>query len=368
MSLAGCPYCPQGPLDGRRGGVSMIYQELNLAPHLTVEENICLGREPNRTGFLVRAEARRRIRETLEFLHHTEIGLDEPVRRLSVGARQIVEITRALLDKARILVMDEPTSSLTLEDTERLFGIIRKLKAEGVAVIYISHFLEEVQAVADVYTVLRDGRNAGSGVIASTPLEEIIRLMVGKPVDELFPRVAHQPGGPLLSVHGLKSARMTEPVSLELRRGEILGLAGLIGSGRTETLRTIFGLDRAETGEVRVAGRPAPAGPRWAHPAGDGPAVRGPSGRGPGPGPLPDRQHHPEPPAAVPAPWTPGRKAARGRRRGVDADADRQGRRPARSGSGVVRRQPAEGRPWPGCCTSRPRCSCSTSRRGASTC
>jgi ribose transport system ATP-binding protein len=240
----------------------MIYQELNLAPHLTVEENICLGRERSRTGFLVRAEARRRIRETLEFLHHPEIGLDEPVRRLSVGARQIVEITRALLDKARILVMDEPTSSLTLEDTERLFSIIRKLKAEGVAVIYISHFLEEVQAVADVYTVLRDGRNAGGGTLAATPLEEIIRLMVGKPVDELFPRVAHQPGGPLLSVRGLKGARMAEPVSLELRRGEILGLAGLIGSGRTETLRTIFGLDRAERGEVRVDGRPEAAGPR----------------------------------------------------------------------------------------------------------
>jgi ribose transport system ATP-binding protein len=255
MTLAGRPYAPDGPLEGRRGGVSMIYQELNLAPHLTVEENICLGREPNRSGFLVRAEARRRIRETLAFLHHPEIGLDEPVRRLSVGARQIVEITRALLDKARILVMDEPTSSLTLEDTERLFEIIRKLKGEGVGIIYISHFLEEVQAVADVYTVLRDGRNAGTGPIAETSLEAIIHLMVGKPVDELFPRVAHSPGQVLLSLRGLKGVRMSEPLTLELRRGQILGLAGLIGSGRTETLRTIFGLDGVESGAALVGGR-----------------------------------------------------------------------------------------------------------------
>ncbi|MCX6558975.1 MAG: sugar ABC transporter ATP-binding protein [Candidatus Aminicenantes bacterium] len=261
MALAGRPYAPEGPLEGRRGGVSMIYQELNLAPHLTVEENICLGREPNRSGFLVRAEARRRIRETLAFLHHPEIGLDEPVRRLSVGARQIVEITRALLDKARILVMDEPTSSLTLEDTERLFQIIRKLKGEGVSIIYISHFLEEVQAVADVYTVLRDGRNAGTGPIAGTSLETIIHLMVGKPVDELFPRVAHSPGEVLLSLRGLKGVRMTEPLTLELRRGEILGLAGLIGSGRTETLRTIFGLDGVERGAALVGGRPGASNP-----------------------------------------------------------------------------------------------------------
>lgn len=261
MSLSGRAYAPDGPLDGRRRGVSMIYQELTLAPHLTVEENVLLGREPSRSGFLVRAEARRRIRETLAFLHHPEIGLDEPVRRLSVGARQIVEITRALLDKARILVMDEPTSSLTQEDTERLFQVIRKLRSEGVSVIYISHFLEEVQAVADVYTVLRDGRNAGSGSIAGTGLDAIIRLMVGKDVREMFPRVPHQAGEVLLSLCGLQGARMAEPVTLELRRGEILGLAGLIGAGRTETLRAVFGLDPAGRGSVDVAGRPCGPGP-----------------------------------------------------------------------------------------------------------
>ncbi len=157
--------------------------------------------------------------------------------------------------------MDEPTSSLTQEDTERLFQVIRKLKTEGVSIIYISHFLEEVQAVADSYTVLRDGRNAGSGPLAGTLLEEIIRLMVGKAVEEMFPRVPHQAGDVLLSLRGLQGLRMAEPVTLELRRGEIIGLAGLVGAGRTETLRTIFGLDAAERGTVTVAGRAGAAHP-----------------------------------------------------------------------------------------------------------
>ncbi|MGD0782362.1 MAG: sugar ABC transporter ATP-binding protein, partial [Candidatus Aminicenantales bacterium] len=250
MALGGACYAPSSPHDWRRGGVSMIYQELNLAPHLTGEENIMLGREARRAGFLRRREARRRIAGTLVSLHHPEITPDVLVRKLSVGARQIVEIARALLDKARIVVMDEPTSSLTQEDTERLFQAIRRLKDEGVGVIYISHFLEEVQAVADAYTVLRDGRSVGTGPLAGTPLDAIIQLMVGRPVGELFPRIPHAPGEVLLSVRGLKSRRMAEPVDLELRRGEILGLAGLIGAGRTETLRAVFGLDGMTAGRI----------------------------------------------------------------------------------------------------------------------
>jgi len=254
MVFGGEGYAPASPHDGRRCGVSMIYQELNLAPHLTVEENIMLGREDRRAGFLRRRAARRRIAETLDSLHHPEITPDVPIRKLSVGARQIVEIARALLDKARIVVMDEPTSSLTQEDTERLFQAIRRLRDAGAGIIYISHFLEEVQAVADAYTVLRDGRNVGTGSLAGISLDAIIQLMVGKPVGELFPRIPHAPGEVLLSVRGLKSGRMAEPVDLELRRGEILGLAGLIGAGRTETLRTIFGLDGPEAGRIAVTG------------------------------------------------------------------------------------------------------------------
>jgi ribose transport system ATP-binding protein len=254
MRLDGRAYLPSDPLEGRRNGVSMIYQELNLAPHLTVEENIMLGREIHWGGFLRRKDVRKKIKATLEFLRHPEIDCDAPVRQLGVGARQIVEISRAIMDEARILVMDEPTSSLTKEDTELLFQVIRKLKAEGVSIIYISHFLEEVRDLADGYTVLRDGKNAGDGPIAGTPLSEIIQRMVGQKMADLFPRVHHERGDVVLSAKNLKGARMSGPVSLDLHRGEILGLAGLIGSGRTETLRAIFGLDLPEEGWIDIGG------------------------------------------------------------------------------------------------------------------
>ncbi|MDP2914963.1 MAG: sugar ABC transporter ATP-binding protein [Candidatus Aminicenantes bacterium] len=288
MRLAGRPYHPADPLHGRRSGVSMIYQELNLAPHLTVEENIMLGTEVHSGGFLKRRDVRKKIKDTLTFLHHPEIGLDVPVRQLSVGSRQIVEISRAIMDKARILVMDEPTSSLAREDTERLFEVIRKLKAEGVSIIYISHFLEEVREVADAYTVLRDGQNVGAGRMAEATLDAIIQLMVGQKIADLFPRVKgrafgsplirdintrlstaeadprgepgapaavdHERGEVALSLNGLKGVRMAEAVSLDLHRGEILGLAGLVGAGRTETLRAVFGLDPRQSGWVEIGG------------------------------------------------------------------------------------------------------------------
>jgi ribose transport system ATP-binding protein len=254
MRLAGRPYHPANPLDGRRCGVSMIYQELTLAPHLTVEENVMLGKEDRRAGFVRRKESRRRIAETLAFLHHPEISLDVPVRSLSVGARQVVEISRAIIDRSRVLVMDEPTSSLTREDTERLFQVIRKLRGEGVSIVYISHFLEEVQAVADRYTVLRDGRKVGGGRIAETCLDDLIQLMVGRKMAELFPRAARSPGEPVLTAENIRSARMAGPVSFDLRRSEILGLAGLVGAGRTETLRALFGLDPLEGGTVTLLG------------------------------------------------------------------------------------------------------------------
>lgn len=260
MEIDGIRYAPADPLDGRRRGISMIYQELNLAPHLTVEENICLGSEVLRSGLLDKATMRTAVREALAFVNHPEISPDVPVRRLGVGARQIVEIARAVMRRAKILVMDEPTSSLSGEDAERLFDIVRRLKTQGVGVIYISHFLEEVRRVADTYTVLRDGRNAGSGRMEGTSIDGLIGLMVGQRVEEMFPRVPHAVGEAVLSVAGLKGRAMGAPVDLELRRGEVLGLAGLVGSGRTEMLRTLFGLDRAESGRVAVKGAPAAAG------------------------------------------------------------------------------------------------------------
>ena len=254
MEIDGSPYAPADPLDGRRRGISMIYQELNLAPHLTVEENICLGREEHTAGFLDRRTMRAAVREALAFVDHPEIAPDIKVRRLSVGARQVVEIARAIMRRAKILVMDEPTSSLSREDGERLFEIVRRLKTQGVSVIYISHFLEEVRRVADAFTVLRDGRNVGSGTMNDASLDDLIQLMVGQKVAEMFPRVPHAPGDVALSLSGLKGRTMGAPVSLDLRRGEILGIAGLIGSGRTEMLRTVFGLERTERGRIAVGG------------------------------------------------------------------------------------------------------------------
>ena len=256
MALEGAPYSPSNPLDGRRRGIAMIYQELNLAPHLSVEENLMLGRENHTWGFLRRVEMRRRVREALELVQHPEIEPEVPVGELSLAARQVVEIARALMERARILVMDEPTSSLSLEDTERLFLIIRRLAAEGVSLIYISHFLEEVQRVADSVTVLRDGQRTFSGRMDRVAVNDLIRLMVGQEVQQLFPRVDHALGDPVLVLSALKGRRMAAPVSFALRRGEILGLAGLIGAGRTETLRTLFGLDAVEAGGWTVFGRP----------------------------------------------------------------------------------------------------------------
>ncbi len=254
MEIEGKPYAPSGPGDGLRCGVSMIYQELNLAPHLTVEENIMLGREAHTAGWLDRKAMTRKVREALELVRHPEISPEVPVGRLSVGAKQLVEIARALTNRSRILVMDEPTSSLTQEDSQRLFEIIRGLKDQEVSIIYISHFLEEIQRVADSYTVLRDGRSVGSGPMEGTALEDIIQLMVGQKFTQLFPRVEHAIGGPVLSLDRLKGTRMTAPVSLTLSKGEILGVAGLIGSGRTEVLRTLFGLDGVEGGTIVVSG------------------------------------------------------------------------------------------------------------------
>ena len=263
MSIEGRPYAPGNPLDGLRGGISMIYQDLNLAPHLTVEENIMLGRELHTAGWLDRGEMTSRVREALQFVHHPEIAPDIPVKKLSVSAKQVVEIARALMNRSRIMVMDEPTSSLSQEDSLRLFEIIRRLKEQDVSVIYISHFLEEVQKVADRYTVLRDGRNVGSGAMEGTSLEAMIQLMVGQKFTEMFPRVPHERGGPIAVLKDLKGTRMATAVSLSLVRGEILGIAGLIGSGRTEMLRTIFGLDAIKDGCLIVSGFESVRGTPW---------------------------------------------------------------------------------------------------------
>jgi ribose transport system ATP-binding protein len=253
MYLDSRSYRPKNPLAARENGIAMIYQELNLAPHLTVEENVMLGIEETRWGLLRRDSMRRRVLAALEQLRHPDIRPDVRVRDLSIGAQQLVEVARALVSDARIIVMDEPTSSLTQEDTVQLFALIRRLRESGVSLVYISHFLEEVRQVADRFTVLRDGRVTGTGVVARTPTNRIIEMMVGRALDEMFPRVPHERGGPVLRLDKLSGDPAPIDVDLTLHRGEILGVAGLIGAGRTELVRTIFGLEPVRGGQVTVA-------------------------------------------------------------------------------------------------------------------
>jgi len=250
--LEGHPFKPTNPLSSRNRGIAMIYQELNLAPHLSVEENIMLGREIHKWGFVQRRRMQRAVKEALELVRHPEIESRIPIKKLSIGAKQIVEIARALVGKAKVLIMDEPTSSLTREDTLRLFQVIQQLKNQGVSIIYISHFLEEVQKVADRFTVLRDGKKVHIGRMEKTGLDDLIQMMVGQKFVEMFPRIEHETGDVVLRLKGLKGKKMAAKVDMELRRGEILGVAGLIGAGRTETLRAVFGLDSIEKGTLVV--------------------------------------------------------------------------------------------------------------------
>ncbi len=253
MRLDNALYAPKGPHQARTAGVSMIYQELNLAPDLSVEDNIMLGIERHRLGWLRRSEQHRQVQSALRQLGREDLDLATPVYRLSVGEQQLVEIARALVLEARLIVFDEPTSSLTGADVVRLFEVIDRLKQAGIGVVYISHFLEEIRKICDCYTVLRDGQTAGSGEIAGTTEEQIVALMVGRTVSELFPKIGHSPGDIVLKIDQLTGRKMPQHVSVELRRGEILGVAGLVGAGRTELLRTLFALDPVRQGTVRVA-------------------------------------------------------------------------------------------------------------------
>jgi ribose transport system ATP-binding protein len=232
MMLDGEPYAPKNPLDARRAGVAMIHQELSLAPDLSVMENIALGVEPSRFGFVDRARVRKTALDALAELGHPEIAPDARVGGLSPAAQQLVEIARALAMQCRVLVFDEPTSSLGYEDVRKLFELIARLKQQGHAIAYISHFLEEVKQVSDRFVVLRDGRNVGQGETGVTATAQIVSLMVGRALEELYPHGARTRGEPVLEVD-----------HLTLHRGEILGIAGLLGAGRTRLLRRLFGLE-----------------------------------------------------------------------------------------------------------------------------
>jgi ribose transport system ATP-binding protein len=256
MQVNGASYSPSSPLAARLAGVALIHQELSLCPHLTVAENILMGLEPAHGGWLDRAAMRREAARLLESFSHPDLAPERVVGTLPIAARQVVEILRAMAARASIVLMDEPTSSLPREDVTRLFALIRRLKASGVTIVYISHFLEEVREIADRFTVLRDGRSVASGALTDATNEALIAHMVGRPVDALFPERAPAPGEEVLvDVVDVAAPPAVRRAAFRLRRGEILGVAGLVGSGRTETIRALMGLEPATGGEVRVHGR-----------------------------------------------------------------------------------------------------------------
>ncbi len=240
----------RSPHAARVAGIAVIYQEFNLVPALTAVENIFLGQETGRGGFIARAEERRRAAELFDRLG-VRLDLDTPCRRLSTAQHQLVEIARALALDARIIVMDEPSAALTSHEVERLFAIIGDLKARGIGIIYISHRLEEIGRIADRVSVMRDGANVGERVSGEVTRAQMIEMMVGRELKDEYPRRTPAIGGLMLSVRGLRRLPAVKDVSFKLRRGEILALTGLIGSGRTETARMIFGADRPDSGEIR---------------------------------------------------------------------------------------------------------------------
>jgi ribose transport system ATP-binding protein len=256
IEVEGRPYAPASPGEARERRIALIHQELSLFPHLTVAENVLVGAEPRRAGRLLdRAAARRRTREVLAEFGHPDIDADAQVGRLPIAARQVVEICRAVASRSRVVLMDEPTSSLQRQDVERLFALIRRLAGAGAAVVYISHFLEETREIASGYTVLRDGRSVASGRLADVANEGLIAQMVGRTVSELYPaRTVLPEGDPAFEVRGLVAPPVVRAASFSIRGGEILGAFGLMGSGRTEMVRALYGLAPAQEGALRVRG------------------------------------------------------------------------------------------------------------------
>jgi inositol transport system ATP-binding protein len=251
------------PHDAQRRGIVTIYQEFTLTPNMTIAENVFIGREP---GLGVFVNWRKMASETRAITKRLGLELQPMsiVRGLSVAEQQMVEIARALSMKSRLIVMDEPTSALSSNEVEKLFRIIRELKAQGLSIIFVTHRLEEVMQICDRYTVLRDGRLVGSGAIADTTVDGIIRLMVGRQVNALFAHRQRTPAGDVvLAVEGLnrrgnaqdQNANVLADAGFEVRRGEILGVAGLVGAGRTEMARAVFGADPFDSGRVFVDGR-----------------------------------------------------------------------------------------------------------------
>jgi ribose transport system ATP-binding protein len=240
-------------VNAQRLGIATIYQEFNLVPQMTVAENVFLGRQPHRHGLINQRAMRGRTGELLKRLD-VDVDPDETVANLGVAKRQMVEIAKALSLDARILIMDEPTATLSETETKTLFEAVRRLKSEGVGIIFISHRLEEIKELGDRVTVLRDGKVVGRGA-AAMDRDDIIQMMVGRPIGTQYPRRAGRIGDPVLEVQHLWRHGVLRDISFVVRAGEVLGIAGLLGAGRTELVRAIFGADVPDRGRIEVAGR-----------------------------------------------------------------------------------------------------------------
>lgn len=255
IRLDGQPVRIANPTAAARLGIAMIYQELCLAPHLTVGENLFLGREPLRAGLVDFRALHARAQHYLDDLQ-CGVSSRQKVRDLGIAGQQMVEIAKALSQNARFLVMDEPTASLSEAETQRLFQRIRALREAGVGIAYISHRLEEVLEIADRVTVLRDGKVVAAGLpVSATSIPDLVRLMVGREIKQVYPKREPKIGEEILRVEGLSRPPALRDVSFSLRRGEILGLGGLMGAGRTELARALFGADQPTAGRIFIEGR-----------------------------------------------------------------------------------------------------------------
>ena len=271
MELDGQPFAPTSRRDAEHHGVRMVMQELGLIPTLSVAENLLMGRLPNRMGWLNHDAMRALARTQLAKIGMTDIDPDTPVSQLGIGQQQMVEIARNLQDGTRVLVLDEPTAMLTPKETEHLFEQIDLLKARGVALVYVSHRLEELQRIADRVAVLRDGRLVDVRPMAGVQEHELVERMVGHAVQDNEGRARRTRGALRMSAHHMQRGKLVRGVSLDLYAGEIMGLAGLVGSGRTELVRLLFGADRADSGEITLHAAPGGApttrvSPNWDNP------------------------------------------------------------------------------------------------------
>jgi rhamnose transport system ATP-binding protein len=260
LTLGGRPAVLGGPADARAAGIAVIYQEPTLFPDLSVAENIFMGRQPLRSLRRIDTAAmRRRTRELFAQLG-VQLDPDRPARGLSIADQQLVEIAKALSFDARVLVMDEPTAALSGVEVERLFAVVRSLRESGAAILFISHRFDEVFALCDRITVMRDGRWVSTDPVGQLTVGQVVRRMVGREVSALYPKQDTQVGDVVLSVRGLTRAGVFDAVSFDVRGGEIVALAGLVGAGRSEVVRAVFGVDRYDTGEILVGGRRLPRG------------------------------------------------------------------------------------------------------------